>query len=161
MLIDIKSGDIDGVDVSGVTVAWSAEWPKGFLSGEGKGRVYFDPSTSSEQRAALEPVITGQEGGDLEPVGGVVPTWLDSQEASIEVSTSDGTTRFTVGDVGEGVLDPIRNPAGEVTRVLAMPSAFAPETILGRGQGSRWTDPDLRQWESRGHAEQAEFEWSG
>lgn len=38
---------------------------------------------------------------------------------------------------------------------------FAERTILGRGDGTRFHDPDLREWESGGHAEQGDFEWSG
>jgi hypothetical protein len=61
---DFKNGEIDGVDVSGVVVGLAADWPKGFISGNGKARLYFDPSTSADQRGALERVLTGQAGGD-------------------------------------------------------------------------------------------------
>ena len=161
MTIDIGSGDIDGVDVSGVTTVFSANWPKGFVSGDGKGRMYFDPSTSGEQRDALARAFAGKEGGDLEDLGGVISSWLDAGEASIDLDTSNGTTRVKVGDVGEVVVEPMRNPEGEITRAVALPVAFAPETVLARGNGTRWTDPDLKEWESRGYAEQADFDWSG
>lgn len=157
----IDSGDIDGVDVGGIVVALAADWPKGFLSGDGTGRMYVDPSTSTEQREALERVFTGKAGGDLEGLGALVPNFLPAREASIELETTDGATRLRVGDIGEGVIDPIRNDAGEITRVIAMPAAFTPETIFARGDGTHWSDPDLRQWESRGHAEQGDFEWTG
>ncbi|MBV9453252.1 MAG: DUF1326 domain-containing protein [Rubrobacter sp.] len=45
-LYDIQSGEIDGVDVSGTKVALVADWPSGFLAGNGTGRLYFDPSGS-------------------------------------------------------------------------------------------------------------------
>ena len=56
-LYDIRSVDIDGVDVSGTRVALVADWPSGFLDGSGTGRLCFDPSVSQEQRDALESLI--------------------------------------------------------------------------------------------------------
>ena len=44
---------------------------------------------------------------------------------------------------------------------LADELGFARENIiLGRGNGSSWRDPELRQWESSGHAEREDFEFS-
>jgi hypothetical protein len=161
MTIDIESGEIGGVDVSGVTTALCANWPKGFVSGDGKGRLYFDPSTSPEQRDALSRVITGQEGGDLEALGAVIPDWIEPQEASIELDTSNRKTRVKVGDVGEVACEPMQDPNGNITTVRGLPVAFAAETVLARGDGSRWSDPEMKAWESRGYGEQAEFQWSG
>ena len=162
MTVDIKGGDVDGVDVSGVTMALAANWPKGFVSGDGTGRLYFDPSSSAEQRDALSRAFAGQAGGGaLETFGGIISSWLDPSEASIELDTSNGTTRIKVGEVGKAVVEPMRDPQGEITRVRGLPVAFAPETILARGNGTRWTDPDLKEFESRGYAEQADINWSG
>jgi hypothetical protein len=161
LAVDIKSGAIDDVDVSGVVVTMAVDWPKGFVSGDGTGRIYFDPSTSGEQREALERALTGKAGGDLEGLGAVIPNWLPPSEASIEFEGSDGGARFKVGDVGEGAVEPIRNEAGEITRLLAGPVAFAEETMFGKGDGTHWSDPDMKKWESRGHGEGGEIDWSG
>jgi hypothetical protein len=45
--------------------------------------------------------------------------------------------------------------------VANIPVAFTEPTILARGDGTSFHDPDLRDWESLGHGEQGEFEWSG
>jgi hypothetical protein len=160
MTVNVGSGEINGVDVSGVTAVLAANWPKGFVSGDGTGRMYYDPSTSAEQRDAIGRVFAGQEGGDLEPLGALISSWLEPSEASVELDTANGTTRVKVGDVGDVVVEPMRNEAGETTRVFGLPVAFADETVLARGDGTSWTDPDMKAWESRGYAEQAEIEWS-
>ncbi len=36
---DVQRGDSDGVDLSGTTVALTAEWPGNFFAGEGKARL--------------------------------------------------------------------------------------------------------------------------
>jgi len=71
-------------------------------------------------------------------------------------------TRATIGDVGDAVIKPLKSEeTGERTTVLSPPVRFAEHTILGRGDGTRFRDPDLRDWQSGGHAEQGDFAWSG
>lgn len=162
LLFDVKGGDVDGVDVGGTCGAIVADWPRGFLAGEGKGRLYVDSGVSDEQRAALERVLTGQAGGSLEPIGALIPEWLPVQQVSIDIQNGGDETRATIGDVGEAVIKPLKNEeTGGPTTVVNMPVRFVEHTILGRGDGTRFKDPDLREWESGGHGEQGDFEWSG
>ena len=60
LTFDIRSGNIDGIDVSGTKVAMDVDWPGGMLGGNGVGRFYFDPAVSERQRAALEAVLSGR-----------------------------------------------------------------------------------------------------
>lgn len=159
--VEIRSGNVDGTDVGGVKLAWIADWPSGFLAGNGTGRLYFDPSVSQEQWAALEPVLKGEKGGPLEAISALVPTFLPSKEAPISIQKDPEETTVTVGDFGKLVTKPLRGPTGELTRLLHAAAAFRDEIILAKGTGSYWRDPDLRQWESGGHSEQADFDWSG
>jgi hypothetical protein len=158
-LYDIRSGNVDGTDVSGAKVALVADWPSGFLNGNGTGRLYFDPAVSQEQRTALEAVIKGQRGGVFEAIGALVPTFLPTREARITVQAGADETRATVEGVGEVVVKPLRGPGG-VTRLLHGAATFRDDLILGNGTGTRFHDPDLRAWESAGHGEIVEFDWS-
>lgn len=160
LVFDIQRGTVDGTDVSGAKVVLAADWPSGFLGGNGTGRLYIDPSVSQQQRAALEPVLGGKSGGVFEVIGTLVPNILPIKEARITIQAGQEETHITVGDVGELVIKPLRGATGEYTRLLHGSATFRDDVILARGTGSRWHDPDLRQWESGGHAEQADFEWS-
>lgn len=161
LAFDIRSGRVDGTDVSNTRVVLAADWPSGFLAGNGTGRLYFDEGTPQERRTALEPVLMGQRGGVLEAVSSLVPTWLPARTAPIRVETGDEKTRIVVGDYGEVVTEPLKGATGERTRLLHAAAAFRDDIFLGRGTGTRWRDPDLRQWESGGHSEYADFDWSG
>jgi len=161
IVFDIRSGDVDGTDVGGTKVVLAADWPGGFLGGNGTGRIYFDGALSQQQRAALEPVLTGQRGGTPEAIGSAVPKILPSKEASIRVQAGADETRITVGDFGVAVVKPLRGASGEITKVLHAAAAFREEVILAKGTGTYWHDPEMRQWESAGHGEQSEFDWSG
>jgi hypothetical protein len=158
-LYDIRSGDVDGTDVSGARVALVADWPGGFLAGNGTGRLYFDPSVPPERRAALEAVVQGRRGGVFEAVGALIPTFLPSQEAPITIQAGAEETRATVGEIAEVVVKPLRGPGG-VTRLLHGAATFRDDLVLANGRGTRAHDPDLRAWESLGHGEIIEFDWS-
>lgn len=160
MFIDVRSGEAEGVDVGGTRVVLVADWPRGFVAGGGKARLYFDSGVRDDQRQALEPVVQGRDGGVLEGLGSVIDEWLPSEQAEIRVEEEDGGVRYAVGDVGVGVAKPLRNEEGELTVVRGAPVAFVPDTVLGRGDGTRFSPPDMRSWESGGHSEQGDFVWS-
>jgi hypothetical protein len=159
-LYDIQRGDIDGIDVSGTKVALVADWPSGFLAGNGTGRLYFDLDVSQEQRGALEVVLTGQRGGVFEVIAALVPNFLPSAEAPINIVLGEEETRATVGEVGEVVVKPLRGPQGDFTRLLHGAAAFRDDLILADGRGTHFHDPELREWESGGHGERVDFDWS-
>jgi hypothetical protein len=161
LAFNITGGEVDGVDISDTRAVLIADWPRGFLAGDGTGRVYFDSAASDEQQAALEPVLTGQRGGVFEALGSLVTNILPAAQAPIEFSDMDGDIRVTVGDIGGGVHTPLRGPSGEPTRLLHAAAAFRDDVVLGRGTGTHFHDPDLREWEGGGHSEHAEFDWSG
>lgn len=160
VLVDVRSGESDGVDLGGTRAALVADWPKGFLAGNGTGRIYINEEASEEQQRELEAVVSGQKGGVFEVVGQLVTNVLETRRAPMEVESGNGKTRIRVGDVGEAVVEPLRGPQGDPTRLLHGAAAFREETTLARGTGTRFRDPDLSAWESQGHGEFAEFDWS-
>ena len=109
--------------------------------------------------AALETVLSDQRGGVFEAIGSLAPTILPSKEARINIQPRPAEIRMTVGDFGMLMVKPLKGATGEYTRHGA--AAFRDNIILANGTGSYWRDPDIRQWESGGHAEQADFDWSG
>lgn len=160
LAFDVRSGSVDGVDVGGTRTVLIGDWPSGFLAGNGKGVLYFDDTTSAEQVAALESVYWGKKGGVFDVLGGLVVEWLPSQKAPISFSYKDGDGEVSVGDVGTGTFSQLRGATGEPTRVLHGAAAFRDEVFLGKGTGSRFHPPGMRDWESGGHSERAEFDWS-
>jgi hypothetical protein len=160
ILLDIRSGNVDGVDVSGTKAFLLADWPSGFLSGNGTGRLYFDPGVAREQRSALEAVLKGQRGGVFEVFSALIPTFLPTKEAPITLQAGADETRATIGEVAEVVVTPLRGASGEYTRLLHGAAAFRDDLILGRGTGTRGHDPEMRTWQSGGHGEQGDFDWS-
>ncbi len=159
--VDVKSGQSDGVALGGTRAMMIADWPKGFLAGDGTGRIYVGEGASEDQQRELETILSGRKGGVLEPIAELVPNTLETRLAPIDIDTSGETTRIRVGDIGEAVLEPLKGASGEPTRLLHGAAAFRDDTTLARGTGTRFHDPDLREWDSLGHGEFTDFDWSG
>jgi hypothetical protein len=156
----IDKGKVDGDDIGGARLVLIGDWPSGFLAGNGTGRLYFDPSIPQKKRAALEKVFQGKMGGIWEPVGALMSKWLPSREAAIQVKKEGDVTRVSVAGHGELVAAPLKGPTGEFTRLMHGAATFRDNIILAKGTGSSWHDPDMRSWQSGGHSEQADFDWS-
>jgi hypothetical protein len=149
-IFDIQTGSADGVDLSGKKVAFSANWPGDFWSGNGTARIYLDDSASAEQRRELEAIFAGKKGGLLEPLmGGVISKWLPAQTTRFTMQHGENPS-VTIGDVGHVTIKPLKDQTGKPTRIqgAAAQAAFQIDSMhVASSKGSRWTDPELRTWE--------------
>lgn len=147
---DIREGNSDGVNLGGTRVFLTALWPGNFFGGDGTARLYLDESASEEQRRELEAIFSGNKGGHLEGLFGAVMTkWLPAKSAKIDIQWGDNPS-FTVGDIGQATLQPIKDMAGKPTQVrgAAAQAGFQIESMdLASSKGSRFSDPDIRAWE--------------
>ena len=159
--MEIRSGNVDGADMSGAKVVWMGHFPASPFAGNGTARLYFDPAVPQEQRGALESVLKGERGGLFEALASLISRYVPSAEAPITLQKGEQETRIRVGDYGEFVVQPLRNQEGKAVTVRNGVGAFVEDTGLARGTGSYWKDPELREWESGGHAEYADFDWRG
>ena len=146
---DVEEGASDGVALNGSKVVLAAEWPGNFFGGNGTAKLYIDEGASPEQRRELEGIFAGKKGGHLEGLfGAVVTKWLPAQAAKVEIAWGDKPT-IKVGDVGQVMLDPVKDAAGHMTNVAgaAAQAAFQIDSMdLASSKGSTWRDPDLREW---------------
>jgi hypothetical protein len=101
LVFQVESGEVDGVDVSGLTVAAIADTPKVMTDGNWKLGVLIDARASDEQAEKLGAVFGGQLGGPMEALGPLIGEQLGVERAPMEVSHDGGTHRIKVGDGGE------------------------------------------------------------
>jgi len=101
MVFQIEAGEVDGVDVSGLTVAGVIDTPKVMSEGNWRFGVLIDAKASDEQAEKLGAVFGGQLGGPMEALGPLVTEQLGVDRVAMEVSHENGTHRIKVGDDGE------------------------------------------------------------
>jgi hypothetical protein len=131
------------------------------VGGNGTVRIYVDDGADASQMQELEAIFTGRKGGPGEVLKSLVTKWLPTQKAKIAVQGGDNPT-VTVGAVGQVTAKRISDDKGRVAKLVNAPvlGAIQVETLdLARGDGTRFADPDMRRWESGGHAGLSPFSW--
>jgi hypothetical protein len=98
LVFHVDSGEVEGVDVGGLTVATIADTPKVMSEGNWRLGVLIDDAASDEQADKLGAVFGGQLGGPMEALGPLVGEMLGSERVPIEVSSEGGTHRARIGD---------------------------------------------------------------
>jgi hypothetical protein len=97
----VEPGEVEGVDVGGLTVAAVGDTPKVMSEGNWRLGVLIDERASEEQADKLAAVFGGQLGGPMEALAPLVGEQLGAERAPMEVSHDDGIHRIRVGDDGE------------------------------------------------------------
>lgn len=113
----IDRGVIEGIDVTGRTVALSVHLPGNVLAGNWKAVVYLDDETSDEQEEALLKVFTGQLGGAIADVAGLIGEVIAVERAPITFDVNEGKGTLTIGTVVDAELAPFLGP-GETATAL-------------------------------------------
>jgi hypothetical protein len=160
----IDEGEADGVDLGGRHVILTVDFPGPTLyDGNGTARVWLDEGTSDEQREQLEPIFHGEKGGPMEPIAGLMSTWLPTQAAPIDWSDDDDTITVSVGEVGEVRSTLLRDPEGNkfTLRGGGFVGGFGYEEVELAPSGTRWNDADTpRPFETKSGA-RGTVAWSG
>jgi len=98
LVFNVKDGEVEGVDVSGLTVAAVAETPKVMTDGNWRLGVYIDAAASDEQAEKLGGVFSGALGGPMEALGPLIGENLGVERAPIEVREEGLTHSVRIGD---------------------------------------------------------------
>src|ERR671932_1402529 len=84
LVFHVNSGEVDGTDVSGLTVGVLADTPPVMADGNWRVGVFMDEAASQEQAENLGAVFSGQPGGPLEVLTPLIGEMLGIVTAPIE-----------------------------------------------------------------------------
>lgn len=161
-VLDVTSGSSDGVDLTGAKAVMHFQLPGDFLGGIDKARMTYDSGVSEEQRAALDAIFHGEKGGLWGGMKEAIKEWLPSGVAAITI-TNGGSPGAKIEGIGEVTLQPVMTEDGKRAKVSDAPvlAAFSMQSIDLGFSTAKFSDPDMRSWESRGHGSTTTLEWSG
>jgi hypothetical protein len=140
LVFHVDSGEVEGVDVSGLTVAAVGDTPQVMSEGNWRLGVLIDDKASDEQAEKLGAVFGGQLGGPMEALGPLIGEMLGSERVPIEVSSEGGTHRAKVGSETEiEVQDvvPWGAESGEPVRVTGVFHPAGDTLTVGKATTSR------------------------
>lgn len=95
---NIREGEIEGTDVSGLNVVAVIDTPKVMTDGNWKLGMYIDESASDEQAEKLQQVFGGQLGGPMEGLVPLVGEIVGVERAAIDISDDGLRHTVKVGD---------------------------------------------------------------
>ncbi len=112
----IEDGSIEGVDVAGRTVALSVHIPGNVLTpASWKAAVFVDDGTTDEQQAQLLKVFTGQLGGAIADLAGLIGEVVSVERVPITFTVDGGRGRLSIGSVADAQITPYAGATGKPT----------------------------------------------
>src|SRR5437763_13632880 len=113
LVFNVKDGDVEGVDVSGLTVAAVAETPRVMTDGNWRLGVYIDAAASDEQAEKLGGVFSGALGGPMAALAPLIGENPGVELAPIEVREDGLKHSVKIGDAVDFEVEDIVPFGGE------------------------------------------------
>ncbi len=165
---EIADGHYGATTLDGARWAAIYHWPGRIDEGNGTRQIIIDERVDADQRAALEELVSGTQGGAyFEIFASVAPNQRPTATARIEMQ-SDPERRvaaLTVSGFGESRVEPIKNPAtGEEHRArIDLPNGFEYKMAeMGNTVECKTSAQEpLALTLSNTYAQLNEFDWSG
>lgn len=164
LVFHVDSGDVEGVDVSGLTVAAVADTPRYMHEGNWKLGLLVDDAASDEQAEALGKVFSGQAGGPMEGLAPLVSEDLGVQRVPMELESGDGRHSLRMGDVGEIAVEdvvPFGVESGEPARMTGVFHPAGSELTIAQAKESNVNAFGVQLANVGGSAFSSRFAWSG
>ena len=111
----VDKGNVDGVDVTGRTIAMLCHIPGNILKGNWNVRVYIDEKATDAQMNALLNVWTGKLGGPIADMAKLVGRVDSVEKVPIEFTVDGVKGTLKVGKAIEAGLEPFKGASGKET----------------------------------------------
>ena len=135
LVFHIDSGEVDGVDVSGLTVAAVGDTPKMMTDGNWRLGMLIDGAASDSQAEKLGAVFGGQLGGPMEGLAPLIGEMLGVERVPMTFESDGGSHRLTLGDYGMVEINdivPFGVESGEPARLTGIFHPANSEVVLGK-----------------------------
>jgi hypothetical protein len=136
----IEKGSIEGVDVGGLTIAVSAHIPENILIPKSwTAAVFVDERATNEQQDVLLKLFTGQLGGAVADLAGLIGQVTAVERVPITFSVHDGKGRLTLGSFVEADMDPYVGATGKPTTLAETVFSTIPGSPVYAAKASKYT----------------------
>jgi hypothetical protein len=162
LVFHVVDGDVEGTDVSGLTVAAIADTPQVMTDGNWRLGVFIDAAASDEQAEKLGGVFSGQLGGPMAAVGPLVGENLGVERAPIEVREEGLRHSVRIGDAIDFEIEdvvPFGVESGEPARLTGIFHPAGSELTISRATRSS-IDAFGISYEGRSGFSNSSFSWA-
>jgi len=162
LVFNVHQGEVEGTDVSGLTVAAVADTPKVMTEGNWRLGVFIDAAASDEQAAKLGGVFSGALGGPMAALGPLIGENLGVQRAPIEVKESGLRHSIRVGDAIDFEVEdivPFGVETGQPARLTGVFHPAGSELTVAHATRSNINAFGI-QYEGRSAFSVSQFSWA-
>ena len=136
----IEKGTIDGVNVDGIVFAVSAHIPKNILIPKSwTAVVYVDDRSSEAQQDALIRLFTGQLGGAVADLAGLIGEVVAVERVPITFTVDGGKGRLTLGSQVTAEMAPFVGATGNPTTLAETVFSTIPGSPVYASKASKYT----------------------
>lgn len=135
----VDAGTIEGTDVSGLTLALSVHIPGNVLAGGWRAVVVVDDKATQEQEDALLRLFTGQLGGAVADLAGLIGEVAAVERAPIVFTVSEGAGRLTVGNIADAQITGFAGATGQPSVLSETVFSTIPGSPVYVGKAARFT----------------------
>jgi len=158
----IRSGEIEGTDVSGLKAAFVIDTPKVMTEGNWRLGIFIDESATDEQADKLTAVFGGQLGGPMEGLAPLVGEMLGVERAAIEIVDDGPRHSVRIGDAIDFEIEdivPFGVETGEPVRLTGMFHPVGSELTAAEATRSRISAFGI-EYEGKSGLSTAQFSWA-
>jgi hypothetical protein len=162
LIFNLKTGEVEGTDVSGLKVAAIADTPKVMSEGNWRLGVVIDAAASDEQAEKLGGVFSGALGGPMEALGPLVGENLGVERLPIEVDEDGLKHSVRIGEEIDFEIEdvvPFGVETGEPARVTGIFHPAGSELTVSRATRSKINAFGI-QYEGKSGFSTSEFAWA-
>ena len=157
----IDRGEIEGTDVSGLSLALLADTPAMMIEGGWRVGVFMDAAASEEQAQLLGAVFGGQKGGPMANFAPLIGEMVGIEQQPIEYSNGGTTHRVKIGDLVDIELeDFVPEQLGETTRLTNVAHPMNTTITVARATKARINAFGLEDENDGKNGHAAPFSWS-
>jgi hypothetical protein len=164
LVFHIDSGEIEGTDVSGRTVAAIIDTPKYMNEGNWRLGVLMDDGASDEQAQQLGRVFGGELGGPMEALAPLIAENLGADRVAMEFSSEGGRHSLTMGEGGSVAVEdvvPFGSESGEPARLTGIFHPAGSELTISKATESDVNVFGIELANVGGSGFSSRFAWSG
>lgn len=162
LVFHVKDGQVDGVDVSGLTAAAVVETPKVMTEGNWRIGVIIDANASDVQAEQLGGVFSGALGGPMAALGPLIGENLGVERAAIEVREDGLKHSVKIGDTVDFEVEdivPFGVESGQPARLVGIFHPIGSDVAVAHATRSR-IDAFGISYEAKAGFSRSEFAWA-
>ena len=162
LVFNVKRGEVEEIDVSGLTVAAIADTPKVMSDGNWRLGAFIDADASDAQAEKLGGVFSGTLGGPMAAIGPLVAERLGVERATIEVHEDGLRHSIRIGDAVDFEIEdvvPFGVETGEPARLTGIFHPAASELTVAHATRSK-IDAFGIQYEGKAAFSTSSFSWA-